>query len=164
MPLNMTIRPATKQDFISVWDIFHAVIQQGDTYVFPEDTPQADLATYWFAEHMHTYVVEIEGKVVATYILKPNQVGRGGHVANGSFMVHPAYQGQGIGKDMCEHCIAQATRLGFYAIQFNLVISTNTAAIRLWERFGFSIIGTIPEAFHHKKLGLVDAHIMYRVL
>lgn len=113
---------------------------------------------------MHTFIYENEdGQIVGTYILKPNQIDLGSHIANASFMVHPKFQGQGIGKKLCEHCLKMAKELGFKAIQFNLVVSTNKAAISVWKRFGFEIIGTIPEAFNNLKLGkLVDAFIMYK--
>jgi len=54
--------------------------------------------------------------------------------------------------------------LGFCNVRVNLVVSTNQAAIALWKNLGFSIIGTLPKAFNHKKLGFVDAHVMYRFL
>jgi ribosomal protein S18 acetylase RimI-like enzyme len=79
-------------------------------------------------------------------------------------MVHPSAQGQGIGKEMCKHSLQEAKRLGFVAMQFNLVVSTNLAAVHLWEKLGFSIVGTIPIAFHHQELGYVDAYIMYQSL
>ena len=103
-------------------------------------------------------------KIFGTYIIKPNQIDLGSHIANCSYMVHPNAQGKGIGKLLCEHSITNAKQLGYQAIQFNLVISTNLGAIKLWEKYGFEIIGTIPKAFRHLKLGLVDAYIMYKEL
>ena len=29
---------------------------------------------------------------------------------------------------------------------------------------GFSIVGTLPKAFRHKRLGYVDAYVMYQLL
>jgi ribosomal protein S18 acetylase RimI-like enzyme len=115
---------------------------------------------------MHTYVYEnADGTVVGTYVLKPNQVDLGSHIGNAGFMVSPDFQGKGIGSAMCEHCLTTAQQLGFKAMQFNCVVSTNVTAIAVWKKFGFQIIGTIPEAFNHLQLGkLVDAHIMYRKL
>ncbi|RED97869.1 GNAT family N-acetyltransferase [Marinoscillum furvescens] len=156
------IRKATRADYDAVWEIFHQVIQSGDTYVFDPQTPKADLEKHWFADYMHTYVYEAAGEVLGTYILKPNQLGRGSHVANGSYMVHPKAHGQGIGKKLCAHSLQEAERLGFKAIQFNLVVSTNTAAIHLWQKYGFEIVGRLPKAFDHADLGLVDALVMYR--
>lgn len=158
------IRLAKDNDAPSIWEIFSEVTKTGDTYVFDPNTPKEDLEKHWLAEYMHTYVVEREGKIVGTYILKPNQPGLGAHIANGSYMVHPKVQGKGIGKLMCDHSIDQAIHLGFHGIQFNIVVSTNRAAIKLWEKYGFKIIGTIPGGFRHSTLGYVDAYIMFRLL
>lgn len=151
-------------DADQVWKIFWSVIQEGDTYVFDPQTPKEDLAKHWFADYMQTYVAEQGKKVVGTYIIKPNQIGLGDHVANGSYMVLPSAQGQGIGKLLCEHSIAMAQELNFEAMQFNCVVSTNDVAIKLWKKFGFEVIGTTPKGFRHRKLGYVDTLIMYRPL
>jgi len=69
-----------------------------------------------------------------------------------------------VGRRMGEHCLAEAQRLGFRAMQFNFVVSTNEPAIRLWQQLGFSIVGTLPGAFRHSQRGFVDAYVMYRTL
>jgi L-amino acid N-acyltransferase YncA len=113
---------------------------------------------------MRTYVADVKGDIVGTYILKANHPGLGSHVANASYMVHPAAQGMGVGSAMCIHSLAEAQHLGFRAMQFNLVVSTNVAAIHLWNKMGFVIVGTLSEAFHHQDLGYVDAFVLYRSL
>lgn len=160
----MELRRATQEDFNDVWEIFKKVIQTGNTYVFNPDTPKEDLVKHWFAPNMHTFVLKEHGKIVGTYIIKPNQIDLGSHVANGSYMVHPNFQGRGVGKLMCEHSIEKAKELGFQAMQFNIVVRTNKSAIKLWQKFDFKIIGTIPKGFRDLKLGLVDTLIMYREL
>ena len=65
---------------------------------------------------------------------------------------------------MCEHSQAEARRLGFQAMQFNFMVSTNEVAVRLWQKLGFRIIGTLPGAFHHRQHGFVDAHVMFKQL
>lgn len=158
----MAIRKATLKDYDQVWAIFKKVIQSGDTYVFHEDTPKEDLQKHWFATYMHTFVWEVNERILGTYILKPNQIDYGSHIANASYMVYPDASGQGIGKALALHSINKAKELGFRALQFNLVISTNIRAIKLWKYLGFNIIGTIPNGFKHKTLGYVDAYIMYK--
>lgn len=158
------IRLAKTSDEDAVWKIFHAVIQTGDTYVYLPDTPKADLEGLWLAPTMHTYVAEIDGDIVGTFILKANHPGLGSHVANASYMVHPDSQGQGIGSVMCEFSMSEARRLGFSAMQFNLVVSTNKAAVHIWKKMGFAVIGVLPRAFNHQQLGYVDALIMARSL
>lgn len=160
----MKIRKALDTDLDQVWEIFSQVIATGDTYVFSPDTPKDDLTKHWFANYMHTFVVEENGNILGTYIIKPNHIDLGDHIANCSYMVSPAAQGKGVGKKMCEHSIQFAKEEGFKAIQFNIVVSTNEAAVRLWEKYGFRIIGTTPNGFRHKRLGFVDTHIMYKAL
>jgi L-amino acid N-acyltransferase YncA len=160
----MHIRKAIDQDRHEVWEIFTAVIQTGDTYVFAPDTPKEDLDKIWFAPYMETYVLEDNGEILGTYVIKPNQIDLGSHIANGSYMVHPKAQGRGIGNLLCEHSLIEAKRFGFKAMQFNIVVSTNKVAVKLWQKHGFEIIGTIPEGFNHLELGYVDAYIMFRKL
>jgi ribosomal protein S18 acetylase RimI-like enzyme len=79
-------------------------------------------------------------------------------------MVAAAARGRGIATQMCRHSQEVARELGFKAMQFNLVVATNEGAIRLWQKLGFTIIGRLPRAFHHARLGYVDALIMYKWL
>ncbi|PCE66684.1 GNAT family N-acetyltransferase [Sediminicola luteus] len=159
-----SIRKARASDYDTLWEIFQAVIQTEDTYVFPKNTSKEALTEHWLAPYMHTYVYEDAGQVLGTYIIKSNQTGLGDHVANASYMVHPKASGKGIGSALCAHSLTQAKTLGFTTMQFNLVVETNTRAIALWQRFGFTIMATIPKAFRHAQLGLVGAHIIYRPL
>ena len=145
-------------------EIFHAVIAPGDTYVFDPQMSRGDALAYWFRSDTHTYIAESDGRIVGTYILKPNQPSLGSHVANAAFMVSPAARGLGVGRRMAEHCLDEARGLGFRAMQFNFVVSTNEAAVRLWQHFGFSIVGTLPGAFRHSEHGFVDAYVMFRTL
>lgn len=147
-----------------VWDIFQQVIAKGDTYVFHPDTSKRELQQHWFAPTMQTFVAEDQGKVFGTYVLKPNHIGLGDHIANCSYMVAPASQGRGIGKLLCEHSLAVAKTGGYLAMQFNIVVSTNEAAMALWKKYGFEVIGTTPDGFRHSKYGYVDTHIMYKSL
>ena len=160
----MIIRRAIEKDYDSIWEIFRIVIKTGDTYVFNPATQEKDLKKHWFAPYMHTYVLEDQNIIYGTYILKPNQIDLGSHVANGSYMVHPDARRKGYGEAMCKHSIEEATRLGYKAIQFNMIVSTNSPAIALWKKMGFDIIGTIPGGFRHLSKGFVDAYIMFRKL
>jgi GNAT superfamily N-acetyltransferase len=155
------IRPAHED---AIWSIFHAVVAPGDSYVFDPQTPREEALAHWFGPDTHTYVAESDAQVVGTYILKPNQPALGSHVANAAFMVWPAARGWGVGRRMGEHCLAEARRLGFRAMQFNCVVSTNEAAVRLWQQLGFQIVGTLPGAFRHAQRGYVDAYVMFQTL
>ena len=160
----MQIRAATEQDLDAIWEIFRAVIQTGDTYTFSPQTPKSKLKHYWFANYMNTFVAEANHRIVGTYIIKPNQIDLGNHIANCSYMVHPEEHGKGIGKRLCEHSLAFAKESGYLGMQFNIVVSSNMGAVKLWEKFGFQIIGTTPKGFRHATLGLVDTYIMYKTL
>ncbi|MGW9686851.1 N-acetyltransferase family protein [Flagellimonas sp. 2504JD1-5] len=160
----MNIRKAKETDFDKVWDIFSKVIKTGDTYLFNPNTPKKDLKKHWFAEYMETYVIEEREQILGTYIIKPNQIDLGNHIANCSYMVNPNVQGKGIGKKLCEHSLQIAKERGFEGIQFNIVVSTNKGAVELWKKYGFEIIGTTPNGFRHSELGLVDTYIMYKKL
>jgi L-amino acid N-acyltransferase YncA len=157
----MKIRPAAEADRAAIWKIFHEVVAAGDTYAIDPDMSREEALAYWFSAHTRTYVADSTVGVVGTYILRPNQSGGGSHVANAAFMVAPEARGQGIGRAMGEHCLSEARRLGFRAMQFNFVASTNESAVRLWQQLGFEIVGTLPGAFCHPKNGYVDVYVMY---
>ncbi len=158
------IRSATNEDRDAIWKIFRAVVGPGDTYAVDPHMSREDALAYWFQPDTHTYVTEQDRHVVGTYILKPNQAGAGSHVANAAFMVAPDARGRGVGRAMGEHCLSEARRLGFHAMQFNFVVSTNESAIHLWQELGFKIMGTLPGAFRHPQKGYVDVYVMYRSL
>ena len=160
----LDIRLATEADRDAIWNIFHAVVAPGDTYAFDPRISREDALAYWFREDTHTYVAAQDRHVVGTYILKANQPGFGSHVANAAFMVAPNARGLGIGREMGEHCLSEARRLGFRAMQFNFVVSTNEGAIRLWKQLGFKIVGSLPGAFRHPQKGYVDVYVMFRSL
>ena len=160
----LEIRSATSEDRDAVWNIFHAIVAAGDTYAFDPKMSRDEALAYWFRADTHTYVAERDGCVVGTYILRANQPGLGSHVANAAFMVESDAQGSGVGRRMAEHCLGEARHLGFRAMQFNFVVSTNTPAIHLWERLGFKVVGTLPGAFRHPKRGYVDVYVMFHSL
>jgi len=162
---DIEIRPAHEADFASMWSIFSAHVATGETYTFTEATTREAAHGYWLGADVRCCVaVSSGGRVLGMYRLAPNQAGRGQHVANASFMVSPSAQGVGIGQMLGRHCIEQARGDGYLAMQFNHVVSTNTSAIRLWKKLGFAITGTLPKAFRHKRLGYVDAYVMYQLL
>jgi L-amino acid N-acyltransferase YncA len=158
------IREATAADRDAIWDIFREVVDARDTYAFDPGMSRQEALGYWFQADTQTYAAETGGRIVGTYILRPNQSGGGSHVANAAFMVAPAARGEGIGGAMGEHCLSEARRLGFRAMQFNFVVSTNGPAIRLWKQLGFKIVGTLPDAFRHPEKGYVDVYVMFRSL
>lgn len=162
---DIEIRPASDADFDAMWSIFRAHVDAGETYPFTaEISPEAGYH-YWLGAGATTFVAVLgTQRVLGMYKLGPNQVGRGTHVANASYMVSPAAQGVGVGRLLGEHSLAEARRQGYLAMQFNFVVSTNTGALKLWKKLGFAIVGTLPRAFRHHRLGYVDAYVMYQLL
>ena len=158
------IRTANEQDKAGVWKIIKAVLATGDTYVFDPDTPESEMIAYWFSPEKYVYVAEEDGQIVGTLWLKPNYPGLGSHVCNAAYMVAREAAGKGIGRQMGEFSLDEARRLGFTAMQFNFVVKSNTAAVKLWQKIGMEIIGEIPDAFNHRELGMTNALIMYRKL
>ena len=160
---EVVIRRATQADWPRIWPIFSAVIARGDTYPLLPDMLEREAHDYWMG-WLSTYVAAVGDEIVGTYALKANQAGLGAHVANAGYMVRPGYFGRGIGTALGEHSLSEARAAGFRAMQFNAVVSTNIRAIALWQRLGFEIVGTVPQAFRHLQLGYVDIHIMHRFL
>lgn len=154
------------KDWAETWAIIHHVLKPGDTYVYPPDMTESEAKVMWLQEKAKVYVVRNEaGVMVAIYRIRPNHPGQGSHVANASYMVHPDYQGQGIGTLVCKESLREAKRHGFKAMIFNIVVSSNTRAVKTWEKCGFKIIATVPKAyFNHQLNDYVDAHIMFQPL
>ena len=168
----MEIRAAAEADRDAIWEIFQEVIAAGETYPINPDISRNDALAYWFQPGAHAYVAERrlgsgekpERQVVGSYTVHPNQSGGGAHVANAAFIVAKKARGWGIGRALGQHCLDEARRLGFRAMQFNFVISTNEPAVKLWQDLGMKIVGTLPGAFRHPKKGYVDVHVMYQWL
>jgi len=158
----LNIRPATDSDRDAIWNIFHEVVAAGDTYPIDPDMSREDAFAYWFQAGARPFVAEQDRQIIGTYTLHPNQSGSGAHVANAAFMVPSVARGQGIGRAMGEHCLKEARSLGFRAMQFNFVVSTNESAVKLWQKLGMKIVGTLPGAFRHSEKGYVDVYVMFQ--
>ena len=163
--MTLTIRAITDADWPAVWPILHATFAAGETYTYPRDSSEQDIRRTWTEVPRATYVACNENQeILGTYFLKPNQTGGGSHVCNCGYVVAAATQGKGVAAAMCEHSQVEAVRLGFRAMQFNFVVSTNERAVALWQRLGFAIVGRLPGAFLHPTLGYVDAFVMFKTL
>lgn len=163
--MTIAIREALPSDWPNIWAVLKPVFRAGETYSFAQDIMPEQARSAWMELPAKTFVGEDEdGEIVGTYYLKANQPGQGGHVCNCGYVVSPAARGLGLASAMCQHSQRVAIEMGFRSMQFNLVVSTNEEAVRLWQRHGFSIIGTLPEAFKHPVKGYVDAFVMYKHL
>lgn len=162
--VELQVREIGADEFDLVWPIFHSVVAGGDTYAYDPATTEEDARRLWTTPPARCFVAEQDGVAVGAYCLKPNQPGLGDHVANAGYMVPPEARGRGIAGRLCQHSMDAARQAGFTAMQFNFVAASNEVAIRLWRRHGFEIVGRVPEAFRHSRLGLTDALVMYRRL
>ncbi|MEN2506709.1 GNAT family N-acetyltransferase [Stutzerimonas stutzeri] len=160
----MNIRPLTEADFDQVWPIIREVVQAQETYAFDPEMDRDAAWRLWVELPTATYVAEQDGQILGSYYLKPNAAGPGDHVCNCGYMVASAARGQGVAGRLCNHSLQTARELSFQAMQFNSVVASNTVAVTLWQKHGFQIIGTLPRAYRHRTLGLVDCHIMHREL
>ena len=161
---QLSIRPAIFADQEQIWQTLEPAIRAGESLAWDRDMTRAGALDYWFCARNEVFVAEQEGTIVGSYVLRENQAGGGAHIANSVYVVSPWATGRGIAQAMCEHSLGQARARGFLAMQFNFVLSSEERRLKLWQRAGFEIIATLPQAFRHPSLGLIDAHVMYRKL
>lgn len=160
----MLIRPAGAHDDEAIAQIIMPVIRSGETYALPTGWTAGEALAYWRAPGHTVFVALDGGEAVGTFYIRANQRGGGSHVANAAFVTRASAAGRGVAGAMCAHALAAAAAAGYEAMQFNFVVATNTRAVALWQRLGFSVVGRLPGAFRHPALGFVDALVMYRKL
>lgn len=159
------IRAFEDGDWPGLWTILAPVFRAGETYCVDPAIEEATARAYWIDAPAATFVaVDDDGAPLGSYYLKANQPPPGAHVANCGYVVGAEARGRGVASAMCEHSQETARAHGFAAMQYNFVVSTNIGAIRLWQRHGFAIVGTLPAAFDHPQAGRVDAHVMHKPL
>ena len=161
----LKIRPIEERDWSDIWSIIEPVFRAGETYAFSPEITKEEAYKVWVIIPAETFVATDESNnILGTYYLKPNQPALGSHVCNCGYIVNVNARGKGVASAMCEHSQRKAVARGFRAMQYNLVVSTNEGAVRLWKKHGFEVIGTLPKAFCHPQLGFVDAYVMYKQL
>ncbi|MGP9823704.1 GNAT family N-acetyltransferase [Ectopseudomonas khazarica] len=161
---ELRIRPLEAADFDQVWPIIRDVVQAQETYAFDPDMDRETAWKTWVELPRATFVVEQHGQILGSYYIKANAAGPGDHVCNCGYMTAAAARGKGVASAMCRHSLQVGRELGFSAMQFNSVVASNTVAVALWQKLGFAIVGTLPKAYRHARLGLVDCHVMFRSL
>ena len=147
---NITVRKYTEVDLSAMIDIWNEVVDDG--IAFPqEDTLDAQSGADFFASQTYSAVAaDDDGNIYGLYILHPNNVGRCGHICNASYAVKSESRGLHIGEKLVTDCISKAAKQGFGVLQFNAVVATNIHARHLYERIGFTQLGTIPKGFRMK--------------
>ncbi len=159
----MEIRPAHAGELDVMWRMFKAAVATQDALPFAGSFEVETFRTHWF-QAQTPYVAVREGRVVGMYKMGANFPDLGSHVASATYLVDASAQGRGVGRALVEHSLQRARAEGFLAMQFNYVVSTNASAVELYRKLGFAVVGTLPEAFRHGRLGLVDVYVMHRFL
>ncbi|MFE9768768.1 GNAT family N-acetyltransferase [Streptomyces sp. NPDC005808] len=151
-------------DWPRIWPFWHRIVSAGETYTWDPDTSEESARALWLAPGKRVYVAEDPaGAVVGSAFVTANYAGPAARIANAGFMVDPQHGGRGIGRALAEHVLVVAKAEGYRGMVFNAVVETNPA-VKLWTSLGFSILGTVPDAFEHPRHGRVGLHIMYRAL
>jgi len=158
------ISEITKSDFESFWPVFKEVVNAQETYAFDANIELETAYNLWCISPQKSFVIKENGLILGSYYIKANASGPSSHISNCGYIVNPKSRGKGIARRLCLHSQEIALELGYTAMQFNSVVSTNEIAINLWKKLGYNIIGVIPNAYNHKKLGLVDSFIMHKQL
>ena len=160
----ISVRPGTSADRDAIWSILEPMIRAGETYTVPREMTREAALAWWHSPAHEVFVAEEGGAILGTYFLRANQQGGGAHVANCGYVTAPHASGRGVARAMCAHSLERARERGFRAMQYNFVVSTNERGVRLWQSFGFEIVGRLPGAFAHPTAGFVDAFVMFRLL
>ncbi|MDO5581351.1 MAG: GNAT family N-acetyltransferase [Planctomycetia bacterium] len=153
--MEVLIREYRADDLAAMISIWNEIVEEG--IAFPQDHPlDLDGAARFFQSQSFTGVAEFGGQIAGLYILHPNNVGRCAHLANASFAVSSLLRGKKVGESLVLHSLCKGKELGFRVLQFNAVVKTNTAAIHLYEKLGFTRLGTIPGGFRMKNGSFED--------
>jgi len=159
------IREYVEADWSQVWQIVREVVQAEETFPYNPLMTPAQAHDIWIEVPPGLTVVAVEGdRVLGTAQMGTNRPGPGSHVSTASFMVAADARGRGVGTALCRFALDWAQERGYEGMQFNAVVESNHSAVALYERLGFSVVGTVPGAFAHPTLGRVGLHVMYRAL
>lgn len=163
--MNIQIKPYTKADAKDAAAIWNEVVEEGAAFPQKEILDEATGNEFFESQSFTGLAYDEEsGEFTGLYILHPNNVGRCGHICNASFAVKSEVRGQGIGETLVKHCMKKAEELGYGVLQFNAVVATNTAALRLYKKLGFVQLGTIPKGFLMKDGHYEDIIVHYHML
>lgn len=161
--MTSRIREATSDDWSAIWPIVREVVRAADTFTYDPRMTEDTARAMWMVGPPGRTIVAVDGPaVLGTANMYANRDGPGAHVASASFMVASAARGHGVGRALVEDALSWARAARFRGMQFNAVAETNAEAVALYRSAGFSIVGTVPEAFNHPRHGLVGLHVMYR--
>ncbi|MAW79966.1 MAG: GNAT family N-acetyltransferase [Parvularcula sp.] len=160
-----SVNHQVESDWPEVWAVLEPAFRAGQSYPLPRDVSEADARKYWIKTDGYNAVARDDaGAVAGVYYLRPDQGGPGDHICNAGYVIAEAARGRGLATKLCLQSQDQARAMGFRGMKFNLVVSTNAAAIKAWKKAGMKIIATVPAAFRHPAQGFVDAYVMFKSL
>ncbi len=156
MPVE--IREAAIDDYDELFTAFSRIVGAGEG--FPQSPPvtREEFDDYWIRHSAAVSVARFGGYLIGASYIKPNYVGRAAHIANAGYFVLAPYRGTGVGRNLVEHSLREARRLGFDAMVFNLVFASNPVRA-MYKDLGFDEVGRIPAAVEGE-----DAVIYWRSL
>ena len=163
--MSIIVRPFDSEDTLCAAEIWNRVVEKGNA--FPQLEPMTPEEAQGFFENQSYTGIAVDsesGETVGLYILHPNNVGRCGHICNASYAVKESARGHHVGEALVTHCLSEAKHLGFRILQFNAVVATNTAALHLYEKLGFTKLGTIPGGFKMPDGRYEDIIVHYKTL
>ncbi|MDF1493844.1 GNAT family N-acetyltransferase [Caproiciproducens sp. CPB-2] len=163
--MGITVREFTREDIPAMIIIWNEIVEDGIAFPQTELLEEKNGMEFFESQSFTGVAIEQEtGNLVGLYILHPNNVGRCGHICNASYAVKGDERGKRIGEILVLHCITKAKETGFKILQFNAVVSTNTAALHLYKKLGFVQLGVIPGGFLMKDGSYQDIIPHYYVL
>jgi len=160
---QLVVRDYADEDWPQVWSLIEEVVRAGDTFPYPTDLTEAEARPIWRENGPggRTTVATEGPLVLGTAKMGRNRPGPGSHVATASYMVAPEARGRGVGRELVIESLEWAREVGYAAMQFNAVVATNTAAVKLYESLGFTVVGTVPRAHELPTGERVGVRIMH---
>ena len=147
--MNITIREYESRDALQAAEIWNEVVRDGTAFPQEDELSEGEADSFFLSQSSTGVAIGEDGRICGLYILHPNNIGRCSHICNASYAVASACRGRGIGEMLVRHSMEKGRELGFGILQFNAVVSTNTAALKLYEKLGFVRLGTIPCGFRY---------------
>ena len=162
--MGINIMALEAQDLSAAVAIWNQVVDDGAAFPQMEPLTEESGQQFFAGQSFTGIAIGEDGAVLGLYILHPNNVGRCGHICNASYAVHTGSRGRHVEEALVRHCLQKGRELGFRILQFNAVVASNTPALRLYEKLGFTRLGTIPGGFLMKDGRYEDIVLHYHLL
>ncbi len=146
--MSIEIKEYSKEDIKEAIAIWNEVVIDG--VAFPQITTLDETTgDEFFKSQSYTGLAydSDNNEILGLYILHPNNIGRCGHIANTSYAVSKHARGKHVGESIVKDSLVKAKSLGFKILQFNAVVKSNTVALNLYKKLGFTQLGEIPNGF-----------------